>query len=155
MRNTKSGKQGSVNSPRNLFKGAKRFGKVIPIDTERMLTTIYRTSFGALLISDAICDVSRCALRESPAERSDLLRQSNQPSEGVIMSANSIGSSPALSQLNAALSGEVAKNNVAYAVAAKSASVNKEVAQATVDLLKDAANISSGNTAGRGIDLRA
>ena len=71
------------------------------------------------------------------------------------MSANSIGSSPALSQLNAALSGEVAKNKVAYAVAAKSASVNKEVAQATVDLLKDAANISSSNTAGRGIDLRA
>ena len=45
--NTKSRKQGSVNSPLNLFKGAKRVEKVNPIDTERMHTTIYRTSFGA------------------------------------------------------------------------------------------------------------
>ena len=71
------------------------------------------------------------------------------------MSPNAIQSSPAMSQLNAALAGDVAKNNVAFAVAAKSAKINKEVAQATVDLLKTAADVATGSTAGRGIDVKA
>lgn len=71
------------------------------------------------------------------------------------MSPNAIQSSPAMSQLNAVLAGDVAKNNVAFAVAAKSAKINKEVAQATVDLLKTAADVVTGSTAGRGIDVKA
>lgn len=69
------------------------------------------------------------------------------------MSPNSVSSSPAMAQLNAVLAGDVAKTNVAYAVAAKSAKVNKEVAEATVDMLKTAADIASN--AGRGIDVKA
>lgn len=71
------------------------------------------------------------------------------------MSPNSIQSSPAMAQLNAVLAGDVAKSNVAYAVAAKSAKINKEVAQATVDLLKTAADVATGSSTGRGIDLKA
>lgn len=71
------------------------------------------------------------------------------------MSPNSVSSSPALAQVNAMLAGDVAKNNVAYAVAAKGAKINKEVAQATVDLLKTAADVASGSNPGRGLDLKA
>lgn len=71
------------------------------------------------------------------------------------MSPNSVSSSPAMAQVNAMLAGDVAKNNVAYAVAAKGAKINKEVAQATVDLLKTAADVASGSNSGRGLDLKA
>ena len=60
-----------------------------------------------------------------------------------------------MSQLNAVLAGDVTKANVAYAVAAKSAKINKEVAQATVDLLKTAADVATNSPSGRGIDIQA
>lgn len=71
------------------------------------------------------------------------------------MSPSSVSSSPAMKQLNAVLAGDAAKANVAYAVAAKSAKINKEVAQATVDLLKTAANVVTNSTSGRGLDIQA
>lgn len=74
---------------------------------------------------------------------------------GFQMSPSSVSSSPAMKQLNAVLAGDATKANVAYAVAAKSAKINKEVAQATVDLLKTAADVATNSTSGRGIDIQA
>jgi len=71
------------------------------------------------------------------------------------MSPNSVQSSPAMAQINAALAGDVTKTQIAYAMAAKSAKVNKEVAQATVDLIKTAADVATGASSGRGIDVTA
>lgn len=71
------------------------------------------------------------------------------------MSPSSVQSSPAMAQINAALAGDITKTQIAYAMAAKSVKVNKEVAQATVDLIKTAAEIVKGSTSGRGIDVTA
>lgn len=70
------------------------------------------------------------------------------------MNVDAIRSTPAMKQLDAALAGEVAKSNIAFAVAAKQVKVNKEVAETVIDLLKTAVSVPSGTT-GRGVDLTA
>ena len=71
------------------------------------------------------------------------------------MNISAIQNSPAMQQINAQLSGEVTRVNIANAVAAKQANVNKEVAQAAIQLIEAAAQVGSGQASSRGIDVRA
>jgi hypothetical protein len=71
------------------------------------------------------------------------------------MNASSINSSPAMQLVNAQLSGEVAQTNIANAVAVKQAKISKDVAQAVIQLLDAATEISSGQDPSRGIDVKA
>jgi hypothetical protein len=70
------------------------------------------------------------------------------------MNVDAIRSTPAMKQLDAALAGEVTKNNIAFAVAAKQVKVNKEVAETMIDLLQTATQIPA-KASGRGIDITA
>ncbi len=71
------------------------------------------------------------------------------------MTISATSNSPATQQINAQLSGEVARMNIANAVAVKQAKVSKEVAEASVQLLESAAQIGSNQPRTRGIDVRA
>lgn len=71
------------------------------------------------------------------------------------MNVSAIQNSPAMQQINAQLSGEVTRVNIANAVAAKQANVSKQVAQAAIQLLESAAQVGSAQTPSRGIDVRA
>lgn len=71
------------------------------------------------------------------------------------MNPSAISNSPAMQLVNAQLSGEVARVNIANAVAVKQAKISKDVAQAAIQLLESAAQIGSGQTPGRGIDVKA
>lgn len=71
------------------------------------------------------------------------------------MDTSAINNSPAVRQIKSQLSGEVARTNIAYAVASKQMKVNKQVAQAALELLDTASQIGAGQNPGRGIDVKA
>ncbi len=71
------------------------------------------------------------------------------------MNISGANNQPNLIQVDPRLSGEVTRASIANAVAVKQAKVIKEVAQTAIQLLDSAVQISSGQTSGRGIDVRA
>jgi|688.fasta_scaffold26185_2 hypothetical protein len=71
------------------------------------------------------------------------------------MDSSAVSNTPAFRQIKSQLSGEVARTNIAYAVAAKQINVNKQVAQAALELLDTASQIGPSQTPGRGIDVKA
>jgi len=71
------------------------------------------------------------------------------------MNPSAVSSSPAMQLVNAQLAGEMTRVNIANAVAAKQANVNKEVSQAVIQLLETAVQATSGAVPSRGIDVKA
>jgi hypothetical protein len=60
-----------------------------------------------------------------------------------------------MQQINAQLAGEVTRMNIANAVAVKQANISKQVGQVAIQLVETAAQVGSGQTPGRGIDVKA
>lgn len=71
------------------------------------------------------------------------------------MNPSAVSSSPAMQLVNAQLAGEMTRVNIANAVAVKQANVNKQVAQAAIQLIESAAQVGTAPTPSRGIDVKA